>query len=93
VLLLVAKILHYPLSIDHALIAAKLFASNLKILYPDPLSSNFLFSLLAEYQVVGLTVHDFEIAAIAISNDVKRIATVNKSDFERIKEVNLICPD
>jgi len=48
--------------------------------------------MLEEFNISGLAVHDCEIASIALSNDIKKIATVNRRDFEKIKDLEIISP-
>lgn len=60
------------------------------VLYPDENSSLVLDKLIQKYQPRGLKIHDYEIAAIALSNDINYIATFNVADFERIEEITVI---
>lgn len=69
------------------------FSNRFNILYPDPFSLQTLLLLTDKYHPKGLKFHDFEIAAIAITNKVERIATVNRSDFDGLEEIQLIFPD
>ena len=80
------------LSVEEAIATIKVFASNCRILYPDYASANLLLELIARDQVRGLKVHDYEIASIALSNDVNLIATVNKNDFKIIPGLELVTP-
>ncbi len=49
--------------------------------------------LLKRYQPSGLEIHDFEIAAIALTHHISHIVTFNKKDFEKIKEIKPLRPD
>lgn len=46
--------------------------------------------LCAEHQVSGKKVHDFKLAAIALSNEVDTIVTNNVGDFRPIQKLNVI---
>jgi predicted nucleic acid-binding protein len=62
------------------------------IIYPDAYSMDTFIKLCESYNPKGLLVHDFEIAAISLSHDIKLIATVNHRDFAIIKELSLLHP-
>jgi len=66
------------------------FISICKILYTSEITQQKLVQLILKYQPKGLLIHDFEIAAIALANDVKKLATFNRRDFQGIKEIELI---
>jgi predicted nucleic acid-binding protein len=82
----------YSIDINEAVASAKIFLSHCDLFYPDFLSVRLWYSMIQEYNITGLAVHDCEIASIALSNDVKKIATVNRKDFETIKELEVITP-
>lgn len=66
------------------------FSKRFVVLFPDLYSLRHLFSLTEKYHPRGLKFHDFEIAAIAIANKIRKLATVNKDDFIELKEIELI---
>jgi predicted nucleic acid-binding protein len=66
------------------------FTSNCSLLFPNEASHRQLSSLILKYQPIGLLVHDFEIAAIAIAHGIKQIATLNKKDFSIISEIEVL---
>lgn len=69
------------------------FANFITILYPDERSLSQLKALLSRYNVRGKRVHDIEIAAIALTNDIEHIATFNTKDFKSLAEISIIQPD
>jgi predicted nucleic acid-binding protein len=63
----------YSIDIDEAVASAKIFLSYCDLLYPDFLSVRLWYSMLQEYHISGLAVHDCEIASIALSNVLRTI--------------------
>jgi predicted nucleic acid-binding protein len=80
------------LTINDAVAIVKILTTNCALLYPDSVSSEIFMSLLLQHKVKGLLVHDYEIASIALSNDIKVIATANRKDFQKIEGLQLIVP-
>ena len=88
-LVVVTKIPQKSLSIREALDLVRDFTNFITILYPTP-SSNVLFQeMIEKYNPTGLKIHDYEIASIALNHQINRIATFNKKDFLKIKEIEL----
>ena len=88
-LVVVTKIPQKSLSIREALDLVRDFTNFITILYPTP-SSNVLFQeMIEKYNTTGLKIHDYEIASIALNHQINRIATFNKKDFLKIKEIEL----
>ena len=86
-------ITRYPgnsISIEDALIVIKEFESIFTVLYPSKKSNLIFIDLLKKYSPHGLKIHDYEIISIALSHNIKCIATVNKKDFSGIKEIELV---
>jgi len=63
---------------------------NLKILYPNSTTFQKFNELICKYHPKGLWIHDIEIASIAISYGVYKVATRNIDDFKRIKEIEVV---
>jgi predicted nucleic acid-binding protein len=63
------------------------------VLYPDSVSYQYFLQLFEQSSKAGKGIHDLEIAAIALSNDVTTIATVNKKDFIKVKGLNILAID
>ncbi|MEK6476246.1 type II toxin-antitoxin system VapC family toxin [Catalinimonas sp. 4WD22] len=68
------------------------FINVFSILYPDKKSYQKLLQLLTQHQHRGKKIHDYEIAAIALANNIKQIATFNEKDFSGIAGVQVINP-
>ena len=66
------------------------FSSICTILFPTEASTQLLSQFVSKHLPKGLKIHDFEIAAIALSSGVNRIATINKSDFLKIDNLEII---
>ncbi len=88
-LAVVTRIPRNAMPINDALAVLADFMSVFKILYPSERSSKILINLIKKYQPVGLEIHDFEIASIGLASGITQIATLNKKDFNRIKEISL----
>jgi len=83
----------YPvktISIKDALIVVEEFKSIFTILYPTEESNLIFMDLLKKYSPHGLKIHDYEIVSVALSYNIKRIATVNQKDFSGISEIELV---
>lgn len=76
----------YKIILDHL----KRLTDRFKILYPDDKSQKIFYELLEKYNPKGNRVFDIEIVSIMLSNGITKIATVNKSDFETITEIEVI---
>ena len=63
-----------------------------EVLYPTPSSFQKLQELIQLYRQKGLTIHDIEIASIAMVNDVAHVATFNRQDFQRIAGIEVVVP-
>lgn len=80
----------FDLDLNVALKYAKSISRSIRVLFPDHLSMELLFEMSSRYKYRGIKVHDLEIAAIALSNEVYEIATQNSTDFKKIKELNVL---
>ena len=78
------------ISIKEALIVIEEFKSIFTILYPTKKSYSIFIGLLKKYSPHGLKIHDYEIISIALSQNIKHIATINRKDFAGIDEVKLV---
>jgi predicted nucleic acid-binding protein len=63
------------------------FRSMATVLNPSSDSYIKLGELVNSYNPKGLKIHDYEIAAISLSNGINRIATFNIVDFEHIPDL------
>lgn len=62
---------------------------NTTLLYPDKKSLSIFENLVTKYKPTGTKIYDTEIASVMIANDIKQIATFNKEDFQKIKEIEI----
>ena len=76
----------YKIILEHL----KRLTDKFEIIYPDKKSIKILYELLEKYNPKGNRVYDIEIISIMLSNGITKIATVNKSDFENITEIEII---
>lgn len=86
----ITRIPKSSLSIKEALLIIEEFQSTFTILYPTEKSYSIFIELLSKYSPYGLKIHDYEIISIAISNQIKNIATFNEKDFHGIEEIKLV---
>ena len=86
----ITRIPNSSISVEKALFILNDFQNSFGILYPTEESNVIFIDLLKKYTPHGLKIHDYEIVSIALSNKIKNIATINKKDFERIEEINLV---
>ena len=89
-LVVLTRGIEVPVSIKDALISLEDLIMNLTVLYPSNDSYERFKELLKKYQPKGLKIHDFEIMSIGLENNISKIATMNKNDFEDIEEIELI---
>ena len=45
--------------------------------------------LLFKYKPIGLKIHDFEIMSIALSNEIRTLATLNVKDYKEVSEIEI----
>jgi predicted nucleic acid-binding protein len=79
-----------PLTIESALLVVKDFNKMFQVLYPTTKSYSLFLRLIQKYHPRGLQIHDFEIISIALANSITTLATFNKKDFEKVKEIELL---
>lgn len=90
VILTRGRVFETVFSIDEALKELASVSASLRILTESQETPSILLDLLRKYQVAGKQVHDANIVATMISHNVQRLATYNKKDFVRFKEVELL---
>lgn len=78
------------ISMNEALLVIREFKDIFTILYPNEKSFLIFIDLLKKYSPSGLKIHDYEIISIALSYNIKNIATINKKDFFGVDEIELI---
>ncbi len=78
------------ISTKEAIAVVRDFQNIFTILFPTEKSYSIFIDLLKKYSPTGLKIHDFEIISISLSNNIKRIATVNRKDFMGVNEIELV---
>lgn len=89
-LAVITRIPNSKISALEALAMIEDFKSIFTVLYPTEESYSIFIELLKKYSPRGLKIHDYEIISIALSNKIKRIATINQKDFSGIEEIQLV---
>ncbi len=84
-LVVITRIPEKALSIPIALNVLREFMSFITILYSTQSSFAIFQELLEKNKPTGLKIHDYEIASIAITHQINKIATFNEKDFKEIK--------
>lgn len=85
----ITRIPKNPLPLNDALLVVEDFTSTMTILYPNEESFIIFQNLLQKYRPTGLQIHDYEILSISLANQITTIATFNKKDFKKVKEIEL----
>lgn len=80
----------FNLSIKEAVAYVHKITKSIRILFPDHISLNEFFNICVKYSFKGVFVHDLEIAAITLSNDIDTIITKNAKDFKNIKGLQVV---
>lgn len=78
-----------PLSLEDALLVIEDFKGSLTVLYPTEKTYSIFLNLLRKYRPIGLQIHDFENISIGLANSINKVATFNKKDFERVRELKI----
>ncbi len=86
----ITRIPNSTISVNEALNIIEEFRSTFTILYPTEKSYLIFVELLKKYSPRGLKIHDYEIISIALTNNIKSIATKNQKDFSGIEEIELV---
>lgn len=79
-------------SVEDAIEDIREFSQYFSVVYPSVQSQQILLTLLQQYKIRGKRVHDVELAAIALANNVDSIATLNTKDFASVDEIKVIEP-
>mgnify|MGYP006447084787 FL=1 len=77
---------------QEALQDIKQFIDHFNIIHSTKNSLSILQTLISSHSPKGLKIHDFEIAAIALSNGLKHMTTINKKDFKSINGLEVFTP-
>jgi predicted nucleic acid-binding protein len=83
------KFFERPLSIEEAFSKMDEYKKNFNILYDSELSMSKLKHLASKYQICKQDIHDTNIVATMVANQLEDIYTFNIKDFRFYKEINL----
>lgn len=76
-------------TVEQAIGELEALLPSLVVLGETPDSAVRLRELMRRYQVRGKQIHDANIVATMLTYDITRLATFNRADFERFKEISL----
>jgi len=78
-----------PLSIEEAVSKRKEFENSFTVLYDSDSSISLLNEMVLKYQIKKQDIHDANIVATMVANNIKEIFSFNSKDFSDYDEVNL----
>ena len=84
-----AKIFQNPLTIEEAVQKLQEFQDNFIVLYDTNSSLTILKKMLLKYKIERQKIHDANIAATIISNNLDGLFTFNTKDFKIFSEIKL----
>lgn len=85
-----AKIFQRPLNTQEAIIKLQEFQDNFIVVYDTESSLNVLKKLVAEYKVERQKIHDTNIVATVVANNLDGLFTFNTKDFQIFQEIKLL---
>jgi len=85
-----SKIFKKPLNSKEILIKVSEFQNIFDILYDTNQSIEILKQLISRYKISGHKIHDANIAATVIANQIDFLWTFNRKDFKQFNEINLL---
>ncbi len=78
--------------IDSFYLDINYFRKNFILIYENNISTDILYEIVNKYKVRGKQIHDANIVASMLANDIKFLFTHNVKDFDRYKELISIIP-
>jgi predicted nucleic acid-binding protein len=78
-----------PLSCKQAAAKMKEFLAHFTLVHEKGSTIHILISLIGKYAIVRQKIHDMNIVATMIDNDIKHLLTYNVKDFRKISEIHL----
>jgi len=78
-----------PLSCKQAAAKMKEFLAQFILVHEKRSTINILISLIGKYAIARQKIHDMNIVATMIDNDIKHLLTYNVKDFRKISEIHL----
>jgi predicted nucleic acid-binding protein len=83
------KFFKRPLSIEEAVSKRKEFENNFMVLYDNDSSISRLDEIALKYQIKKQDIHDANIVATMVTNEIKEIFSFNRKDFIAYEEIKL----
>ncbi len=83
------KFFKKPLSVEEAVLKIEEFENNFTVLYDSANSLSRLKELVQRYQIKKQDIHDANIVATMVTNDLKEIYSFNRKDFIDYEEIKL----
>ena len=83
-LVVTSREIPFSLNLNEILDTIDFFISRFSLLFPNDQTFGIFRMLISKYKPKGNIIHDYEIASIALGNDVDIIATFNMRDFIEI---------
>ena len=84
------KIFNKPLSPPDASKKVLEFYSNFSLIYELDSTMEILVKLILKYKITKQKIHDFNIIAVMLDNQINHILTYNMKDFTGVEEINVL---
>jgi len=85
-----AKIFQDPLTVEEAVQKIQEFQDSFNVLYDTNSSLDILKKLVIQYRIERQKIHDSNIAATVIANNIDGLFTFNTKDFKIFQEITLL---
>jgi predicted nucleic acid-binding protein len=83
------KFFEKPLEVEEALSKIEEFCNNFEVVYDSDLSITKLKQIVSKYRIRKKNVHDANIVAAMMANQIDEIFTLNTRDFSQYEEIGL----
>ncbi|MGB9722114.1 MAG: type II toxin-antitoxin system VapC family toxin [bacterium] len=84
------ELVEKPVEINKAIRRVREILESVNIIYENNESLQILTGLIAKYKLKGKRIHDANIVAVALANNIKQIFTNNIDDFKFFTEVKIL---
>jgi predicted nucleic acid-binding protein len=84
-----SKFFGKPLEVEEALSKIEEFCNNFEVVYDSALSISKLKQIVSKYRIRKKNIHDANIVAAMMANQIDEIFTLNTRDFSRYEEIEL----
>uniref|UniRef100_A0A7C4X7V9 PIN domain-containing protein n=1 Tax=candidate division WOR-3 bacterium TaxID=2052148 RepID=A0A7C4X7V9_UNCW3 len=90
VVLTKGELVEKPVEVKKALTKVSEILESVNIIYENNESLEILTGLIAKYKLKGKKIHDANVVAVALANNIKHIFTNNVDDFKFFTEVKIL---